>query len=59
MIRITVSRELVILESFIREIDEHAFMTVFDAKEVLGEGFKPLKEGLIARNICPSQAYQK
>jgi len=41
----TVSRrELVILESFIKEIDEHAFMTVFDAREVLGEGFKPLKE---------------
>ena len=37
-------RELVILESFIREIDEHAFMTVFDAREVIGEGFKPLKE---------------
>jgi len=37
-------RELVILESYIREIDEHAFMTVFDAREVLGEGFKPLKE---------------
>lgn len=37
-------RELVILESFIKEIDEHAFMTVFDAREVLGEGFKPLNE---------------
>jgi uncharacterized membrane-anchored protein YitT (DUF2179 family) len=37
-------RELVILESFIKEIDERAFMTVFDAREVLGEGFKPLKE---------------
>jgi uncharacterized membrane-anchored protein YitT (DUF2179 family) len=37
-------RELVMLESFIREIDEHAFMTVFDAREVLGEGFKPLNE---------------
>jgi uncharacterized membrane-anchored protein YitT (DUF2179 family) len=32
------------LESYIKEIDEHAFMTVFDAREVLGEGFKPLKE---------------
>lgn len=41
----TVSRrELVMLESFIREIDENAFMTVFDAREVLGEGFKSLKE---------------
>ena len=37
-------RELVMLESYIKEIDEHAFMTVFDAREVLGEGFKPLNE---------------
>jgi uncharacterized membrane-anchored protein YitT (DUF2179 family) len=37
-------RELVMLESYIKEIDQNAFMTVFDAREVLGEGFKPLKE---------------
>jgi uncharacterized membrane-anchored protein YitT (DUF2179 family) len=37
-------REMVMLESFIKEIDENAFMTVFDAREVLGEGFKPLNE---------------
>lgn len=37
-------REMVILQSYMKEIDEHAFMTVFDAREVLGEGFKPLNE---------------
>jgi uncharacterized membrane-anchored protein YitT (DUF2179 family) len=37
-------RELVILENHIREIDSDAFLTVFDAKEVLGEGFKSLSE---------------
>lgn len=41
----TVSRrELSILEGYIKEIDKDAFVTVFDAKEVLGEGFKPLRE---------------
>jgi uncharacterized membrane-anchored protein YitT (DUF2179 family) len=37
-------RELVMLENYIREIDENAFLTVFDAKEVLGHGFKSLNE---------------
>jgi uncharacterized membrane-anchored protein YitT (DUF2179 family) len=37
-------RELVLLENHIREIDEEAFLTVVDAKEVLGKGFKSLKE---------------
>ena len=37
-------RELVMLENHIREIDENAFLTVFDAKEVLGHGFKSLSE---------------
>ncbi len=37
-------RELVMLENFIKEIDENAFVTVFDAKEVMGQGFKSLKE---------------
>jgi uncharacterized membrane-anchored protein YitT (DUF2179 family) len=41
----TVSRrELSILEGYIKEIDKDAFVTVFDAKEVLGEGFKPIRE---------------
>jgi uncharacterized membrane-anchored protein YitT (DUF2179 family) len=38
-------RELAILEDRIREIDERAFITVFDAREVLGEGFRPIQKG--------------
>lgn len=37
-------RELAILEEFIHEIDPKAFLTVLDATEILGEGFKSLKE---------------
>ena len=37
-------RELVMLENHIKEIDENAFLTVMDAKEILGNGFKPLNE---------------
>lgn len=37
-------RELAILEEYIHEIDPKAFLTVFDATEILGEGFKSLKE---------------
>jgi len=37
-------RELVLLENHIRNIDQDAFVTVVDAKEVLGEGFKSLNE---------------
>jgi uncharacterized membrane-anchored protein YitT (DUF2179 family) len=33
-------REYQILKDFIREIDPRAFITVVDAYEVLGEGFK-------------------
>ncbi len=36
-------RELAILESFIHEIDKEAFVTVVDAHEILGNGFKPLE----------------
>lgn len=39
-------RELSMLESFIRQIDPSAFVTVLDADEILGEGFKSLKEKL-------------
>lgn len=35
-------REQAILQDFIKEIDPHAFMTVIDAHEVLGNGFKPI-----------------
>ncbi len=37
-------RELAILEEYIHEIDPKAFLTVTDATEILGEGFKSLKE---------------
>jgi uncharacterized membrane-anchored protein YitT (DUF2179 family) len=39
-------REMAILEEFIHEIDPHAFVTVLEANEILGEGFKSLKEKL-------------
>lgn len=41
-------RELGILEEYIHEIDPDAFLTVTDATEILGEGFKSLKEKLTA-----------
>lgn len=37
-------RELIILEEYIQQIDPKAFLTVLDASEILGEGFKSLKE---------------
>jgi len=37
-------REYQILKDYIREIDPNAFVTVIDANEVLGKGFKPLHE---------------
>jgi uncharacterized membrane-anchored protein YitT (DUF2179 family) len=37
-------REQVIIQDFIKDIDPYAFMTVIDAHEVLGNGFKPLRE---------------
>ncbi|MFO7829487.1 MAG: YitT family protein [Bacteroidales bacterium] len=37
-------RELTIIQDFIKEVDSEAFMTVIDAHEVIGNGFKPIKE---------------
>lgn len=37
-------REQAILQDFIKDIDPDAFMTVIDANEVLGNGFKPIRE---------------
>jgi uncharacterized membrane-anchored protein YitT (DUF2179 family) len=37
-------RELVILENNIKNIDDQAFITVMDAKEILGNGFKSLND---------------
>jgi uncharacterized membrane-anchored protein YitT (DUF2179 family) len=36
-------REMVILKSFISKIDPNAFLTVVNANEVLGDGFKKLQ----------------
>ena len=37
-------RELAILEEYIHQIDPKAFVTVVDANEILGEGFKSLRD---------------
>ncbi|MFO8054074.1 MAG: YitT family protein, partial [Bacteroidales bacterium] len=37
-------RELTILQDFIYQIDKNAFMTVINANEILGGGFKPLSK---------------
>ncbi|HKL09227.1 MAG TPA: YitT family protein [Bacteroidales bacterium] len=37
-------RELAIIQDFIKDIDPAAFMTVIDANEVIGNGFKPIRE---------------
>ena len=39
-------REMALLQEFIHEIDPKAFLTVLEANEILGEGFKSLKEKL-------------
>ncbi len=36
-------REVAILEQFISQIDPHAFITIMDTREILGEGFQSLK----------------
>ena len=36
-------REVAILEQFINQIDSNAFITIMDAREILGEGFQSLK----------------
>jgi len=37
-------REVHMLRDFIEQIDPRAFITVIDANEILGNGFKPIKE---------------
>ncbi len=39
-------REVAMLEDFIHQVDPRAFMTVIEANEILGEGFKSLKDKL-------------
>lgn len=43
-------RELAILEDFIHAIDPHAFLTVANAHEILGNGFKSLKDKISSDN---------
>jgi len=46
VIFVTVNRlEAHILRDYISEIDPRAFIVIVDATEILGEGFRPLKEG--------------
>jgi uncharacterized membrane-anchored protein YitT (DUF2179 family) len=40
-------REVAILEEYIHKIDPKAFLTVTDAREILGEGFGSLKEKIV------------
>lgn len=37
-------RELQLLQAFISKVDPKAFLTVINASEILGEGFKPINE---------------
>lgn len=37
-------REMAILQEFIHQVDPNAFVTVINASEILGEGFKSLKD---------------
>jgi uncharacterized membrane-anchored protein YitT (DUF2179 family) len=37
-------REVEILRSFVKEVDEEAFINISDAHEILGRGFKPINE---------------
>jgi uncharacterized membrane-anchored protein YitT (DUF2179 family) len=39
-------REIAMLEEFIQEIDPKAFVTILNADEILGQGFKSLKDKL-------------
>lgn len=47
MIFVNVSRrEVHILKDYIHSIDPNAFITVIDANEILGNGFKSIQESL-------------
>ncbi|MBK9291446.1 MAG: YitT family protein [Bacteroidetes bacterium] len=37
-------REVALLQEFVARTDQKAFLTVLDADEILGEGFRPLRE---------------
>ena len=38
-------REVYMIRDFIVKVDPDAFITVIDANEILGNGFKPIQEG--------------
>jgi uncharacterized membrane-anchored protein YitT (DUF2179 family) len=40
-------REVEMLKSYIKQIDPDAFMTVINASEVIGQGFKSIDEAII------------
>ncbi len=44
-------RELTILKDYVHQIDPYAFITVNDAREILGEGFKSLKTSIEKDNL--------
>lgn len=37
-------KELAVLKDYVHKVDPYAFLTVLNANEILGEGFKPLKQ---------------
>ena len=37
-------KELAVLKDYVHKVDPNAFLTVLNANEILGEGFKPLKQ---------------
>ena len=37
-------REVAMLQDYIRQVDPNAFMTVIDANEIVGNGFKSFSE---------------
>jgi len=39
-------REIAVLEEFIQEVDPNAFVTILNADEILGQGFRSLKDKL-------------
>jgi uncharacterized membrane-anchored protein YitT (DUF2179 family) len=40
------AREVHMLRDFIYEVDPNAFITVIDANEILGNGFRPIQSNM-------------
>ena len=46
-------REAFIIKDYIKHIDPNAFVTVIDANEIIGDGFKSFKDvGKMYWNVC-------